>query len=195
MNSKVDNHINNLHPSTILSVRLKEGGFILLVALAIFLFISLWSFSPNDPGWTMVTDYGKLEIPIKDVTSIEHASGKAGAWFSSYFLHLFGYLAFLFPFMVIYSGYLVFRERKNTLPNSFAFWSFRLFGLVFTLILGAAISAQHFAEPQMENAYLAGGILGQLTADLLVGWFNNVGATLLMLAAFFASMTLYADQQ
>ncbi|MCW9015601.1 MAG: DNA translocase FtsK 4TM domain-containing protein, partial [Kangiellaceae bacterium] len=84
-----------------------------------------------------------------------------------------------------------FRERKNTLPNSFAFWSFRLFGLIFTLLLGAAISSQHFAEPQMSNAYLAGGILGKLIADLLVSWFNPVGATLLMLAAFFASMTLF----
>jgi len=181
MSSKIDNPKDTQHPVNILAVRIKEGSFILLVALAIFLFISLWSFSPDDPGWTTA----------RDVTEIQNASGKAGAWFSSRFLHLFGYLAFLFPFMVIYSGYLIFRERKNTLPNSFAFWSFRLFGLIFTLLLGAAISAQHFAEPQMENAYLAGGILGQLMANLLVDWFNTIGATLLMLAAFFASMTLF----
>ena len=177
----MNKQFNNQHPATILMVRIKEGGFILLVAVAIFLFISLWSFSPNDPGWTTASD----------VSQIQNVSGRAGAWFSSRFLHLFGYLAFLFPFMLIYSGYLLFRERKNTLPNSMAFWSFRLFGLVFTLLLGAAISAQHFAEPQMENAYLAGGILGQLLADLLVSWFNPVGATLLLLAAFFASMTLF----
>lgn len=177
MNNKVDNQ----QVASILLVRLKEGGFIFLIALAIFLFISLWSFSPDDPGWTTA----------RQVDEIQNASGRAGAWFSSYFLHLFGYLAFLFPFMVIYAGYLVFRERKNTLPNSFAFWSFRLFGLVFTLLLGAAISSQHFADPQMANAYYSGGILGKLIADLLVSWFNPVGATLLMLAAFFASITLF----
>lgn len=177
MNNKVDNQ----QAASILLVRLKEGGFIFLIALAIFLFISLWSFSPDDPGWTTA----------RQVDEIQNASGRAGAWFSSYFLHLFGYLAFLFPFMVIYAGYLVFRERKNTLPNSFAFWSFRLFGLVFTLLLGAAISSQHFADPQMANAYYSGGILGKLIADLLVSWFNPVGATLLMLAAFFASITLF----
>ncbi len=177
MNNKLDNQ----HPANILSVRVKEGSFILLIALAIFLFISLWSFSPDDPGWTTA----------RDVTEIQNISGRAGAWFSSRFLHLFGYLAFLFPFMIIYSGYLVFRERKNTLPNSLAFWSFRLFGLIFTLLLGAAISSLHFAEPQMANAYLAGGILGRIIADLFVAWFNTIGATLLMLAAFFASMTLF----
>ncbi|WP_210330268.1 DNA translocase FtsK [Aliikangiella sp. G2MR2-5] len=177
MNTKVDHQ----QAVNILMVRIKEGGFILLIALAVFLFMALWSFSPDDPGWTLA----------KDSREIANATGRAGAWFASFFLHLFGYLAYLFPFMVIYSGYLIFRERRSVLPNSWAFWSFRLFGLIFTLLLGAAISAQHFTEPQMEYGYLAGGIFGQAVADLLVNWFNPVGATLIMLAAFFASMTLF----
>ncbi len=172
---------SNQQAVSILAVRIKEGSFILLTALALFLFISLWSFSPEDPGWTKATD----------VTEIHNAGGRAGAGFSSLFLHLFGYLAFLFPFMVVYAGYLVFRERKNTLPNNWAFWSFRGFGFIFTLLIGAAIAAQYFVEPDMADAYLSGGILGKLVADFLVGWFNPVGATLLMLAAFFASVTLF----
>ena len=175
-------NIDTQQPVTdILMLRIKEGGFILLIALALFLLISLFSYTPDDPGWTVSTNS----------TEIHNASGRAGAWFSSLFLHLFGYLAFLFPFMVIYSGYLLFRERKNTLPNSFAFWSFRLFGLFFTLILGSAIAALHFIEPQEVNSYMAGGIIGLSLAELLVGWFNSIGATLLLLAAFFASMTLF----
>ena len=165
MNSKVDNQ----HPSTILSVRIKEGSFILLVALAIFLFISLWSFSPDDPGCTTA----------RDVTSIENASGKAGAWFSSRFLHLFGYLAFLFPFMVIYSGYLVFRERKNTLPNSFVFWSFRLFGLIFTLLLGAAISAQHWLGTNIIGQDIFARAIYSTRTAFEVGLIVALGATLL----------------
>ncbi len=173
---------NNSQPvSDILMVRIKEGSFILLLAIALFLLISLWSFSPDDRGWTVANS----------ATDIQNASGRAGAWFSSLFLHLFGYLAFLFPFMIIYSGYLLFRERRNTLPNSFAFWSFRLFGLIFTLLLGAAISALHFVEPSGANSYMAGGVLGKIIGDLLVLWFNPIGATLLLLAAFFASMTLF----
>jgi len=175
-------NIENQQPANdILSLRIKEGSFILLIALALFLLLSLWSFTPDDPGWTV----------SKNAAEIHNATGRAGAWFASLFLHLFGYLAFLFPFMVIYSGYLLFRERKNTLPNSFAFWSFRLFGLLFTLILGAAISSLHFVEPSAANSYMAGGIIGRLLGDLFVVWFNAIGATLLLLAAFFASMTLF----
>ncbi len=165
----------------IMMVRLKEGGFILLTALAIFLLISLWSYSPNDPGWTVATE----------TKTVENASGLAGAWFASRFLHLFGYLAFLFPFTLIYSGILLFKGRRSVLPNSWAFWSFRLFGMLFTLLLGAAISSLHFVEPSPEYGYMAGGILGKIIGDLLLGWFNQVGATLLLLAAFFASLTLF----
>ncbi|MDQ7050246.1 MAG: DNA translocase FtsK 4TM domain-containing protein [Enterobacterales bacterium] len=35
--------------SQLLMVRLKEGSFILLSALALFLLISLWSYSSQDP--------------------------------------------------------------------------------------------------------------------------------------------------
>jgi len=176
------NNLDNNNPvADILMVRLKEGGFIILLAVATFLMISLLSFSPQDPSWTVANS----------AVEIQNASGRAGAWFAGLFLHLFGYLAFLFPIMIIYSGYLLFRERKNTLPNSLAFWSFRLFGLVFTLLLGAAISSLHFVEPSGANSYLAGGVFGRLIGDLLVGWFNPVGATLLLLASFFASLTLF----
>jgi len=167
--------------SDILLVRIKEGAFILLLALGIFLLISLWSFSPNDPGWTVASS----------PSEIDNASGLAGAWFASRFLHLFGYLAFLFPFMVIYSGVLLFIERKNTLPNSWAFWSFRLFGLLFTLLLGASIASLHFVEPSADVGYLAGGVLGKIISDLLISWFNPIGTTLILLAAFFASLTLF----
>jgi len=177
----MNNKENNKPVSDILMVRLKEGGFILLVAVACFLMISLWSFSPDDPGWTVANN----------ASDVQNASGRAGAWFASRFLHLFGYLAFLFPLMIIYSGYLLFRERKNTLPNSMTFWSFRLFGLLFTLLLGSAISSLHFIEPTDANSYMAGGILGDKIGSLLVGWFNPTGATLLLLAAFFASLTLF----
>ncbi|MBV1908137.1 MAG: DNA translocase FtsK 4TM domain-containing protein [Kangiellaceae bacterium] len=172
---------NKEQVADILMVRVKEGSFILLIAIAIFLMISLWSFSPNDPGWTVATGNN----------DIENASGLAGAWIASRFLHLFGYLAFLFPFSVIYSGILLFKDRRTSLPNSWAFWSFRLFGLLFTLLLGSAISSLHFVEPSSDFGYMAGGILGRLIGDLLLGWFNPVGATLLLLASFFASLTLF----
>ncbi len=175
-------NINNKQPvSDILMIRIKEGAFIILLALASFLMISLWSFSPDDPGWAYANNHAE----------IQNVSGIAGAWLASFFLHLVGYLAFLFPLTIVYLAFLLFRERKSTLPNSLGFWFFRVFGLIFTLLLGSAISSLHFIEPSLANSYLAGGIFGELLGSLLVSWFNPVGATLLLLASFLASITLF----
>lgn len=182
MNKKVKDNKTKENPlSHLLMVRVKEAAAIILVALAIFLLIALWSYSPNDPGWTIA----------KDVIEIENICGRVGAWLSSYFLHLIGYLAFLFPLMAVYSAYIIFRERQTQFPNHFAFWLFRLVGLLFTVFLGAAISSQHFADPVMANAYSSGGIIGQFISEKFVNWFNPIGATLVMLAAFFTAMTLF----
>ncbi len=167
--------------SQLLMVRLKEGGVILLTALALLMLISLWSYYPSDNGWTVVSD----------ATKVRNASGIAGAWIASFLLQSIGYLAFLFPFMLIYSGFLLYRERKNVLPNSWLFWTFRVFGFVLTLLLGTAIAALHFVEPSKSAGYMAGGAIGLKVSSLFVEWFNPVGATLLLVATFFASLTLF----
>ncbi len=55
--------------------RLQEGGFILLGALAIFLFLALFTYHETDPGWSHVGTYDTLH----------NAAGKTGAWVSDYF--------------------------------------------------------------------------------------------------------------
>lgn len=74
--------------------RLQEGGFILLSALAIFLFVSLITYNEVDPGWSKITSQ-KI---------ISNQAGKAGAWFSDLFFTLFGYLAYMFPSMIACGG-------------------------------------------------------------------------------------------
>ena len=59
---QLKNQLNHQQPvADILMVRLKEGGFILLIAVAAFLLISLWSFSPDDPGWTVANNAQEIQ--------------------------------------------------------------------------------------------------------------------------------------
>ncbi|MDH5434486.1 MAG: DNA translocase FtsK 4TM domain-containing protein, partial [Gammaproteobacteria bacterium] len=127
------------------------------------------------------------------VKEISNIGGRVGAWFSSAFLTSFGYVAFIFPLMLIYAGYINLKENNEENIDKFKTWSFRLLGLVLTLLLGAAISAQHFADPQPQVAgnYLAGGLLGKMIGDFLVRWFNPIGTTVLLLSSFFASLTIF----
>ena len=83
---------------------LREGALFILSALAIFLLVSLASYHPADPGWSN----------SGEVVRIYNAGGLIGAWLADVLLYLLGYLAYLFPVMVGYSGWLVYRGLTPT---------------------------------------------------------------------------------
>ena len=60
--------------------RVLEGVFLLVLALAAYLLISLGTFSPEDSGWSYV---GPRDTPV-------NAGGPAGAWFASVFFSQIG---------------------------------------------------------------------------------------------------------
>ena len=101
-----------------LSKRLKEGAFLILVALGAYFLLALASFSPLDPGWAYV---GPRE-------EAGNAGGPLGAWTASVLYSLFGLLAFLFPLIVAWSGWLLFRDRDQV-QGSGHLIAFRWLGL------------------------------------------------------------------
>ncbi|MBT8135331.1 MAG: DNA translocase FtsK 4TM domain-containing protein, partial [Gammaproteobacteria bacterium] len=80
---------------------LREGAMLVLMALALFLFTALITYDSSDPGWSYT---GSRE-------SIHNAAGVVGAWFADVLYNLFGYLSYLFPVIIAYSGWLVLRSN------------------------------------------------------------------------------------
>ena len=78
----------------------REGAMILLFFLSLYMMLALATFQVSDPGWTNIGTTQK----------VGNAGGPAGAWFADVLMSLFGYLAFLFPVLVAYRAWLVFRE-------------------------------------------------------------------------------------
>ena len=83
-----------------LAPRLKEGAFIALVALALYMTLALVSFDRTDPGWTY-TGSGE---------TVNNLVGRSGAWVADVFLFFFGFLAYLFPMMLSWQAWVIFRE-------------------------------------------------------------------------------------
>ncbi len=160
---------------------LREASLFLLLALAAYLLVSLFTYSTTDPGWTYSGGGGP----------VSNAGGIAGAWFADVFLFLFGYVAFLFPVMIALSGALAWRWQRRDNAFHWGIFGFRATGFVFTVISGAAIAAMH-VEPIAGTVPLhSGGLLGELVSNGLTALFSFLGATLLLLAVFLASVTLF----
>ncbi|ACL73084.1 DNA translocase FtsK [Thioalkalivibrio sulfidiphilus HL-EbGr7] len=158
---------------------LREGALLVLGAAAVYLLIALASFNPADPGWSH-TGSG---------LRASNLGGRVGAWFADVFFYLFGYLAYLAPVIVGYSGWLLYRGRTDTGELDLRTLGIRWAGFVTTLAAGCGLATMHFAPGSLPLN--AGGILGQVLSTLLISGFGMVGTTLLLLALFLAGVTLF----
>lgn len=167
------------HGHNLVSKRLKEGSFILFAALSLFLLLALVSYSQNDPGWSYQTE----------LASIHNLGGKAGAWFSDVLYVLFGYVAYLFPVGVAYSGYLIYRQSQQTQHP---------IGL--GVLKGAGFFMALFAISGLMSLHLraltplpmdTGGVIGNFLQSWLVNYCNILGATVVLLALTLIGMTWF----
>lgn len=171
----------SLESKAILRRRLSEGGMILLVTLALFFLLALLTYNPNDPGSFTNGSGGP----------IQNAAGKGGAWFADFFLHLFGYLAFLIPIIFAYSGYLLYVERNIEHEHPKAFWAVKGLGLLMAVVGGAGLCSLHFFDPAIQPSYTSGGILGEFIISLIIDGLGLYGTTLILLALFLSGLTLF----
>lgn len=161
---------------------LREASMFVLMALALFLLIGLITYHVDDPGWSHT---GPREV-------IHNLAGVAGAWFSDVLFYLFGYLSFLFPVIISYSGWLVLRGTQDNGEINYRILALRWSGFLITLAAGCALSSQHFLLQPGILPLDGGGILGRWLGDELAAMFGLLGSSLLLLALFLAGITLFS---
>lgn len=168
--------------STHLAHGLKEGALIGSVALCAYLLLALFSYNPEDPGWTYTG--------AADAEVMNHA-GRIGAWFADVLLSTLGYLAYLFPVMLGYRAWLIFRERTQDKPWSWPLFGLHTAGFVLVMLAGTGLATFHFDEYVWELRETSGGIIGQVIAGLFQQAFNEVGSTLFLLSLFLIGLTIF----
>jgi len=162
---------------------LREGALIVFVAIAIFLVAALVTYHPADPGWSHSTTADK----------IANVGGKAGAWFADFSLYLFGFLAYLFPVLIAYSGWLLFKARTESGGIDFRQLIIRFIGFILTLCAGAGLATLHMHDVVVPLPLDSGGILGDVVGNNLVLVFSFLGTTLLLLALFLTGITFFTS--
>jgi len=162
---------------------LQEGIFYVLVAIAALLILALLTYNHSDPGWN---NQGMSD-------KISNWGGVLGAGFADVTLSLFGYMAYLWPVMVAYSGWLLLKSKQEEEQEKHVF-IIRWAGFILLLISGSGLgsfsSVSEFALPQAQLG--AGGILGDTVGmHGLRHILGTIGTKLVLLAVFCASITLF----
>ena len=159
----------------------REGALLVISAVAVYLLVSLASYHPGDPGWS---NAGHVE-------RVANRGGIAGAWLADVLLYLFGFMAYVFPVMIGYAGWLAYRGLK-TGGGEFdvSHVAIRTAGCVVTVCVGCGLIALHHHGSAALPAE-AGGIIGSFMGSGLAGVVNPLGGTLFLLALFLTGVTLF----
>ena len=164
---------------------LAEGSLIGWLALSVILFLSLISFSSEDPGWSYTGSRGETDNLI----------GPAGAWISDVAFQLFGVVAYLLPALLAFRALQVLKTYVLHEANEFDSWTFALRIVGFLLVMISATSLAYIQYEDSSQLYPQGmgGILGDHVGQSIISVFSFTGSTLLLLATFLFGLTFFAD--
>ncbi|HDS1691274.1 DNA translocase FtsK 4TM domain-containing protein [Pseudomonas putida] len=165
-----------------LHYRLKEGALIAVGALCLYLWMALLTYDTSDPGFSHTSN----------VDQVQNAAGRAGAYFADILFMVLGYFAYIFPLLLAVKTWQIFRERHQPWDWSGWLFSWRLIGLVFLVLSGAALAHIHF-HPSAGLPFSAGGALGESLGDLARNLLNVQGSTLMFIALFLFGLTVFTD--
>jgi S-DNA-T family DNA segregation ATPase FtsK/SpoIIIE len=156
---------------------LLEGLMIVLLALGLYLLLAISSYSPQDPGWSR-TGNG----------SVSNTVGLGGAWLADILLLLFGYLAYLFPLLLLFKAVAIFRDRHRPIDVDWELLGLRAVGMLLLLLSAAALATMHFTGGSLQES--AGGLLGEGLSSMALPLLDLTGSTLVFLTFLFLGFTL-----
>ncbi len=151
-------------------------------ALCLYLWMALLTYDTSDPGFSHTSN----------VDQVQNAAGRAGAYFADILFMVLGYFAYIFPLLLAVKTWQIFRERHQPWDWSGWLFSWRLIGLVFLVLSGAALAHIHF-HPPASLPFSAGGALGESLGDLARNLLNVQGSTLMFIALFLFGLTVFTD--
>src|SRR6267378_1433735 len=157
---------------------LRESAIIALGIVALVLSMALLTYSPEDPGFSFTGTSAPVHNRI----------GVVGAWLADVLFFLFGRPAFLFPLVLGAACWGLQRRMKAQAAASRANTLVRIAGFVLVLVASCGLTTLHWQPGALRQT--AGGVVGSVVGEGLVAGLDFLGATLVMIAAWMAGLSL-----
>lgn len=159
--------------------RLYEGGFILMVTFALFIFFALITYQATDPGWFHRTTSDLIVL---------NAGGRVGAYMADFLYTLLGYAAFSVPVVIAYLAWVMLHEHRHLVDFNKPMLALRGLG-VGLLLIGICGLLVFCMDGKPVISVNPGGSLGRIIATWLHQFLNSEGALLSLLAAALIGVT------
>ena len=148
---------------------------ILLLAISIFVFVSLLGYSSSE------------EPSIRPSVDIRNPMGILGVAVSYVFIKLgFGYVSFILPVLGLFWGWVFFSKKDKNHPLKVSLYS--CFLMVLLSISIGVISIQYDISP---SQFHYSGVLGGLIADISIDMFSIFGCVIFLFACYLMLIRAY----
>lgn len=154
----------------------KEVGGVFLLALSLFIFISLISYHPKDPSFNTV-------ISLDSKIEVKNLMGLVGAYMADGLVQFLGSGGYFIPLFLFLSGFAVFRGKMlkaSLYPLSG--------GILFLLSYSSLIHLAYQRDPFFKHEIQGGGLIGYLVSDIFIAYFNKIGAYLVLSTLLIVSL-------
>ena len=164
-----------------LSGLLREAKWLAQVAAAGYLLLILLTHQAADPGWSRSAT----------AAVVQNAGGRVGAWLSDVLLSLFGWSAFWWVALCLYSVARGYRRIENSQKIEARPLLISVAGFGLLLLASAALEYLRLHSYGAGLPQAPGGIIGAELGKLLLKLIGAVGATLVMLATMAVGFSLF----
>lgn len=161
----------------------KEAGLILILGVALFLCLAVWSYDPADPGWSHA---GYQPI-------VSNWAGMAGAWLADLLISFTGLAAWIIPLLLLWPSLRFLWRRKIGMLDAIPYLMLRFTGALVLLLGLTMLFSIHLSNQTLNFPFTAGGLVGHAVSDLSIAVFSLVGSTLFAWVLLLFGLTLFME--
>src|SRR5262245_6197499 len=166
-----------------LAALVRESWWFVLLGLALYLLLVLYTYNRADPGWSHSPS---------DPTVVHNAGGRAGAWIADVVLHLFGVSAYWWVVFCAASVWWGFRRIESVADEDRRSYAVMAIGFVVLLAASCGLEALRFYSLKAALPQAPGGILGAVVGGFLGHALGFTGATRSLLLLLAAGLSLFS---
>ena len=165
---------NNLPTKKFLSQPLREAILLFLFSVTSYIYLTLTTYHENDKSWMNSSS-----------TEVQNLGGIFGSHLSETLYFLFGKAAFMIPLLLVFIAIVTYNKVKERTHES---GTVRYLGYIFFIASLCSLLSIHSIN-NLESG--SGGLIGDVTASILVDNFNIIGSTIILITFLIIGITFW----
>ncbi len=169
-------------PRDLASRVIREASWFTLLFIGLYITLALISYSASDPSFSHSIDISK---------NINNFAGISGAYFSDFFLNVFGFSAWWLVFLSIYSIFLIYPRIENENYEIKHLLIIHYLGFLLLLLSSSTFESCYVVDFSARLPSEQGGILGNSMYGFLEQAMGYIGTLVFLLISFAIGFSLF----